>query len=442
MKHAVHDEWLSMLKFQWPLVVLFVVGLLVLVFVTRPFAPTRLKLATGQANSSLDALGKKYAEEFKRHGVTLDLVNTAGAFENIELLKKLKVDAAFSLGGTVEASEVPEIVTLGSVEYQPFWLFYRGSAYDGINPSKFFAKKYFSVNIPGSGTRHLTEKLLNLHGIKIEGNQHMLSMPSGDSADALLAGKIDGVFLVAGIESKTIQRIVKSPDIKIFNFSMAEAYARRLKFLEIVNLPRGSIELTDDVPIENIQLVETTTTLIAEDDLHPAIQHLFLSTARKFNDAGQGFFRRTGGFPALIEQGLPTSSVAERYYSKGAPALEGYLPFWLSSLFDRIWFILFAAFAIGYPLSQLFPNYRLVYANLCMADCYDKLRAVDQKLIGTATFADLEANRAEFLELEERINQLWISNGHNGDFFNIKNAVEIVRGRVQRLAEQFKASPA
>lgn len=105
------------------------------------------------------------------------------------------------------------IVSLGSVEYQPLWLFYRGPQYDGSNPTAFLKGKTFSINIPGSGTRNLTEKILTLHGIPILDNKHLLSMSSADSVEAMLSGKIDGIFLVAGIESKTIQRLIAAPKL-------------------------------------------------------------------------------------------------------------------------------------------------------------------------------------------------------------------------------------
>ena len=156
LRHAIHQEWhanLSLLKFQWPFVLLFVVGLATLIYLARPFPPTHLKLATGQPNSSLEALGKKYVDHFKQNGVQLELVRTAGAHENIDMLKQGKVDAAFSVGGIELGEGAEDIVSLGSVEYQPFWLFYRGQEYDGSNPTQFFSGKKLSINIPGSGTR-------------------------------------------------------------------------------------------------------------------------------------------------------------------------------------------------------------------------------------------------------------------------------------------------
>ena len=445
IKHAIHEEWLailSLLRFHWPVVLLFLVGVSVLMYVVRPLPPFHLKLATGQPNSSLEALGKKYADYFEKNGVRLELISTAGAYENTELLKQGKVDAAFSLGGNVVDKDSPNVVSLGSVEYQPFWMFYRGAEYDGTNPSKFFENKVFSVNIPGSGTRHLTEKIISMHGIKIEDSKNLISLSSGESVEALLSRKIDGVFLVAGIESNTIQKIVADPSIHIFSFPVAEAYAKRLKYLDVLQLPRGSFDLVRVVPSQNTQLVATTTTILADRNLHPAIQHLFLNSARKIDDSGQAFFTRSGGFPAYIARDFPISAVAERYYAKGPPALDGYVSFWIASFFDQIWFILFAVFAIGYPMTKIFPNYRALYAKLCMADCFEELTKVDVNLVRVSTREEFQDKLDKFDSIENRINHLWVPSGLRDDFYNLKNAVEIVRLKTERLKENLDISGA
>jgi uncharacterized protein len=439
--HAIHEEWfalLSLLRFQWPSVLLFFAGIAIIIYIIKPYPSMHLKLASGQPNSSLEVLAKKYVTQFKENGVELELVTTAGAFENVNLLKAGKVDAALSLGGIINNGESSDLISLGSVEYQPFWMLYRGTEYDDSNPTKFFENKKFSINLPGSGTRNLTEKILSMHGITIEQNKNFVSMSSAESVNSLLSKKIDGIFLVAGIESQTIQKLVTNSDIRIFDFSVAEAYTKRLKFLDVLNLPRGSFDLARDIPHKNTHLVGTTTTILIKKSLHPAIQHLFLSSSRKIDQAGQAFFSRPGGFPAYIERTVPASAVAERYYAKGPPTLESYAPFWVASFFDQIWFIIFAILAISYPFFQILPNYRTTYARLCIIDCFDELTKIDIEMVDLSTLESLKNKLKQFDLIENKINKLWIPGGLRDDFFNLKNAVEIVRLKTERLKENFQ----
>lgn len=442
--HAAHEElaaFMSLFRFYWPLVIVFLLGLGTLLYVARPMPPKQLRIATGQPNSSLDLLGRAYAESFKKHGVTLELVKTAGALENVELIKQGKVDAAFSLGGLVTQDEVPGVVSLGSVEYQPFWMFYRGAQYDGSNPVEFFKGKTFSINIPGSGTRNLTEKILSLHGIRVVDNPSFVSISSSQSVEALRAGKIDGFFLLAGIESKTIQSLVNDPGVHVFNFVSAQAYSKYFNFLEPLTMPRGGFNLVADVPRQDTQMVASTTTILTTNALHPALQQLFLSSTKAQAQGAGAFFSRAGGFPARVDHNLPISKVAQRFYSSGAPALEGHLPFWMSSFFDQIWFILLALVAVGYPLVKVFPNYRKVYAKFCIEDCFDELKSVDMLLMDHNTSMDLQKKLDHFDALERKVDHLWIPMGVRDDFYSLKNAVEIVRLKAERHKEKLDLAP-
>jgi TRAP-type uncharacterized transport system substrate-binding protein len=443
VKHAIHQEYLalvSLVKFQWPAVLLLLVGILVLIYVVRPFAPSHIKIAVGQPNSSLKALGKKYADYFRESGVTLELVTTAGAYENTEYLKKGKVDAAFSLGGINERSETPRLISLGSVEYQPFWIFHKGDEFNHSNPNAFFENKNFSVNLPGSGTRYLTEKILSMHSIKTVDNKQLVSLSSAESVDALIDGKIDAMFLVAGIESKTVQRLVDTPGIQIFNFPFVQAYAKRLKHLEVVNVPRGSLDIVRDIPNRPIQMVATTTTLLADQDLHPAIQYLFITAARHIDADNPSFFSRPGGFPVYLDKSVPASTVALRYYEKGSPAFDGYAPFWVVSFFDRIWFVFFAIFAVGYPAWSLLPNYRVIYIKLCITDCFDELAVLEKNLFETHTLSDWHLLSQRLTLLDKRSNQLWVPKGQYELFFRLKSSIDEVGQKVTQLKLDIQAN--
>ncbi|MEQ1515053.1 MAG: hypothetical protein ABL931_01030, partial [Usitatibacteraceae bacterium] len=67
----------------------------------KPGAPTRVVLATGAAGGAYEGFGKKYAEIFKREGVTLELKSTKGSVENLALLldKNNDIEAAFLQSG-------------------------------------------------------------------------------------------------------------------------------------------------------------------------------------------------------------------------------------------------------------------------------------------------------------------------------------------------------
>ena len=448
IKHAVQvlkEEWqalISLVRFQWPLVVLLVVGVIALLYAVQPLPPNKIRVATGQPESSLDHLGKKYQHQFAKHNIEIELVTTAGAFENVELLRSGKVDATFSLEGMVPDNN-SDIVTLGSVEYQPLWLFYRGTEYDGSNPTEFFKNRTLSINMPGSGTHSLSEKILALHGIRAEGNPRILSLSSANSVAALRAGRIDAMFLVAGVESGTIQRLLATPGIRVMDLVHADAYRNTFRFLDPITLPRGGLDFERDIPPANRRLVATTTALLTTNSLHPSIQHLFLSATRRIDEEGKTLFARAGGFPARIAHDLPLSAVAARYYEKGPPFLHGYAPFWIATFFSQIGLMGVALFAIGYPLLRILPNYRIVYAKLCMNDFYEDMKVLDHQIRQAHTAQDMAQLLPQFDRIEQGAAQLWVPSGANEAYYTLRVAIDVLRDqatqRLHRLQEDEQA---
>jgi len=121
--------------------VLIVLALLWLAYVLlEPTPPKRVVLATGPEQSAYAAFGRVYAQELARHGIEVQLRTTEGSAENLRLLRDAReqVDLAFVQGGAGEAlfavdedrSGVP-LVSIGSLFYEPVWIFYRGKLRGG-----------------------------------------------------------------------------------------------------------------------------------------------------------------------------------------------------------------------------------------------------------------------------------------------------------------------
>ena len=95
-------------------------------------------LATGSEQGAYAAFGKRYQEELKRYGIEVVLRSTAGSRENLRLLRDAKenVQLAFVQGGSSagqptkqeEEDEKVPVMSLGSMFYEPLWLFYRVEA--------------------------------------------------------------------------------------------------------------------------------------------------------------------------------------------------------------------------------------------------------------------------------------------------------------------------
>lgn len=432
-REILFDEFRAiriMLRHDWQWVLLSIIGFFVILYVLNPLPPKTVVLASGQPNSSLEAWAKRYQEYFREAGVELTLVPSSGAKENIALIEQGKVDVALSQGGMTTTNE--SVTSLGSIGYMPLWLFYRGDALED-DPHHFLSESKISINLPGSGTHFLVETLLSKHELMLNDHRNFIELSSSEGVNALLAGKINGVALVAGMESGNVQKILEDPKIKIYNFQMAQAYANFIDYLELVTLPKGSLDLHPVTPEKNINMPATSTVLLVSDDTHPAIQYLFLKASKELNKKYKPFFNRPGGFPAYIDQSVQESAIAARFYEKGLFPLDHYLPFWISSFLERIWFYLLASLAIVYPLLRFTPRYRFVNFQLSLNRAYIILKAIEQKLDQSCSLADIQAQSEALDDLTRSAKRLWVPEGGKEAYYQLMQNIGIVMDEIDRL---------
>ncbi len=200
----------SFLLSNWLYILPGLLLVLALLYIVRPMPPKSLTIATGQYHSTADVVGQRYREFFRQHGVDLQLVESKGAEDNLSLLAEGKVDAAFSQGGMALPEEARHFLSLGSVVYQPLWLFHYQAAGVDQDLNRFLQGKRVSINIPGSSTRAMVQQLLKAQGVNTD-PANFLAMSTKDSVAAFKEHKIDAIFLLGAMASKNVQEIANIP---------------------------------------------------------------------------------------------------------------------------------------------------------------------------------------------------------------------------------------
>jgi len=96
-------------------------------FNTAP--PSTITIATGPKGGAYESFAQQYRKKLARAHVTLNIRITDGTLENIRLLEDPKsgVQVAFVVGGASNSQQAPGLLSLGRVNYQVFWIFYRGA---------------------------------------------------------------------------------------------------------------------------------------------------------------------------------------------------------------------------------------------------------------------------------------------------------------------------
>ena len=442
MPKALQNTLLSLrelLLTAGPFVLLAVALLAAAYGVLQPNPPRQVVLATGVAQGAYAEFGKRYAELLAQHGITVTLRATQGAAENLALLRDPAsgVDLGFVQGGADrprDGDEAPEsgLVSLGSVFYEPVWLFYRedsarrllkGRPLDSLTQ---LAGWTLNVGAAGSGVPPLVDRLLEANRIA-PGTIQLTRQPTTPAVVDLLEGRIDALVLASAPESLMVQMLLQTPGIALFSFAQAEAYSRRFPFVSPVLLPRGVVDLARDLPPADVRLVAPTATLVARQSLHPALVQLFVQAAQQVH-GGPGWFQRKGDFPNAATIERPLAAEAQRVYRSGPPWLPRYLPFWLANLADRMWVVLLAIIAVLIPLARVVPPLYQFRIRRRVFRWYGQLREVEQaqgSRPAAALLGELDA-------IEAHVGQVSVPLSYADELYALRSHIQMVRRRLQQ----------
>ena len=108
--------------------VLIAVAFVAAVMLRQPLPPRTVVMTTGTPGSAYEAFAQRYKAILARSNVELRLMPSAGAVENLKRLNDPRsgVSVGFVQGGLTDEEHSPELMSLGTLFYEPLWLFYRG----------------------------------------------------------------------------------------------------------------------------------------------------------------------------------------------------------------------------------------------------------------------------------------------------------------------------
>jgi len=382
----------------------FLVAFAVLLAVLSPAPPRTIRMATGAEGSAYAEFGQRYRELLARHGVTLELVPTNGAVDNVRKLNDATsgVSVAFVQGGFADAAQAPDLVALGTVFYEPVWLFIRG---DLPRASADMLKgRRVSIGPEGSGTRKLASELITAVGLDLTGAE-VLDLTALKSGEALLRGEIDMVVMVAPWEYPVVRQLLASARVNAIPFKRADAHIALRPYLNKLVVPQGVADLANNRPPTDVVLVAPKCSLVVRNDLHPAIQYLLLEAAMQVHSK-PGIFQKAGQFPAAEPIDFPLSDQAQRFYHTGPPFLQRYLPFWIAVFVARLLVLLIPILGVAYPAVRLLQALYGWGMRRRIFNLYGELKFLEADLEARAPDASTDDLRASLDKLEFKANHM------------------------------------
>jgi len=397
-----------------------------------PSPPSTITIATALKGTTYDYFGQRYRERFARVGVKVNLRETAGVLENLRLLQDPSsgVAIAFVTGGVSDGSHAPNLLSLGLIFNDPFWIFY--SSGESLNNLSQLKGKRIAVGPEGSGARYTTERILSKANINSK-TATLLPFGGDEAVDALNDGKVDVVLIPGGSDSPAVRALLTNRRVRLMDFSMAEAFTRIFPDLVRLTLPKGAIEIDPPNPPNDVTLLGTTSKVLIRNDLHPAIVQLLARTMKEEHE-GPGLFQRAGEFPTSFDPEYPMSQIAIDYYKNGPSLLPKYLPFWMTIYAQRAIAFLVASAAIVFPVFGFAPRLYAWFVQERMRRLYRRLRIVENALQAELTVAQVEALQNELADLDRATSVVPVRNSDL--YFMFRYHLDRTRARLVEAQNQ------
>lgn len=404
-----------------PLVIVVAAFFITFQFVDPP-PPEEIIFTTGQTGGAYNSFAREYQRFLDTQGVDLILRVSEGSLENIANLQNGVASVGFVQGGTLVGRQADELESLGSLYFEPLWVFTRaGQVPETLNA---FAGQTLWAGSEQSGTRSLVNALLKEAGIDAGVTFHT----GGEQPDELLkSGEIDAVFMVMSPTSVKVQQLLRDPQLQLMSFDRARAFAKRLKYIRPVTLSRGMVDLQQDLPRQDKTLLAVTANLVVREDLHPALQDLLMQAMDAVHAEGS-WFEDSGEFPRSDMAEIPLSAEAQRFYRYGPPLLQRYMPFRVASLIDRLKVMLLPLVVLMIPLMRIMPPIYTWRMRSKIYRWYQKLEQID--LAAARPEADSEALKSELVEIDREVLHLQVPLSFASQVYDLRQHIELVKRRL------------
>ncbi|SDI08428.1 TAXI family TRAP transporter solute-binding subunit [Paraburkholderia phenazinium] len=422
-------SWRDLAVSFGPILLIAAAAIWVAVRLIQPAPPDTLTITTGPQGSSFWNAAQKYKAILARNRITLNVLTSEGSAENLKRLAdpNSKVDVGFVQDGVAQGPVPDGLTSLGSVAYVPLAIFYHGPTVTRLSE---FKGKRLAIGAEGSGTRELALALLKANGIEPGGATQLLPLSGDDAAKALVSGDVDAAFLTGdSAQPPVMGKLYRTPNVQFYNFTQAEAYARRFPYLTQIHLPMGAFDLGKNLPPAPIQMVAPTEELVARDSLHPALSDLLIEAAREVHGKAN-VMQHAGEFPAPLAHDFPISDDAARYYKSGKSFLYRIFPFWIASLADRLLVVVVPLIVLLVPALRVVPSLYAWRVKSRIYRWYGALIAIERGVLGETSAEERQTLLERLDTIEESVNGLKMPLAYADQFYVLREHIGFVRERL------------
>jgi len=396
----------------------------------EPAPPSELIIAAGSKGGAYLKYAHEYQKLLAQDGISLKVLETAGSKANLALLAAGKVDIALMQSGVAEAKDYPDLLGIGSLYYEPLWVFTR----PGFTLTKLsqLSNHRVILGAEGSGTRQVVMQLLADNGVD-PADLQKVELTGKAKVEALRQGKVDVLCTITATSSTLVNALLRSKSISLVSFARADAYTRRHSFLSKITLAQGVISLKENIPPQDVTLIAPTATLVTTKNLHPALAGLMAQVISKVHSQGTILDIKRHQFPSGEYLDFPLSDDARRFYRRGVPLLQRYLPFWAAIQLDRLKLMLLPFLALLLPLFKILPlTYRWRMRSRVYR-WYDTLQILDFEVRQSLSEDGVKNFIARLNKIEEDVRQINVPLAYAAELYSLRVHIDLLRRQIREI---------
>lgn len=411
------------------------VVLFVSLVIIKPSAPESIILLTGPEGSSYHEMGKRLAASINEMGLETDVRITMGGIDNARRLALGTENTVALAPSNIEnllghEVEIDDLVSLGSIAFEPFWLFSR-SEFE-VEAIADLAGLRVATGATGAVTQHMAAVLLTSNNVVDQVEIVAVDDQSPESsAAALIDGRADAVFAAGTPASAVIKELLGHPDIRCLSFDRAEAYEAWYPGIARIVVPEGIADLGNNLPGEDLVLLSATTNLLALDDLYPGVIPLLLKAVVAIDDRRR-FTTSSTTFPNSENTSVPLDRAAARLYDHGETGLGKHLPYKVNRWLSHLGFVVLPLLALTMLLIKIVPVGMKLLGRLRLMSMLKVLEEVEKE---HAAGVDPKELLEKLDDLDRRTASIFVPLATLHDYIDVRQFMHDMRERVSRPSD-------
>ena len=407
------------------------VVLLVIVLISSLTPPESIRLATGSMDGGYWQIGLKYKSKLARDGITVEMVETAGSVENIQLLMDGEVDVALVQGG-LALPKGHGLESLGAVFPEPMLIFRHISAQVGSYPGEWKGLRV-AAGKEGSGARAAAMALIEAAGLQDAGII-LLEVGGSDAIAALRSGEADAALFVSPLDAPYLRDAITDRQLELVDMALVDALSFKFSSAHSAVVPAGSTTLAPPRPTHDVKILTLTASLIATSDLHPAVIDRLVHTANKLH-RDRTILQEPLEYPNTNSPPAPINDVAWHMITSGPSVLHDIFPYWIAAQFGRVLLFLIPLFFLA-PLLRLIPSSYVWFQNRRVWRHYQRITTLEQEVRNAANLQEIESVAKELDEVTATLASLKVPLAYRQKAYDARMHIDLIRQEIERRRSQ------